>query len=101
MTKKIVIIGTIASSFYGFRADLIKSLRYKGYVIYAFISEYKDSDLEKISSLGAIPVIYELNRGGLNPLLDLIATYKLSIKFVKLNPISFSHTLVNLLFLEL
>nr|WP_314367826.1 glycosyltransferase family 4 protein [uncultured Acinetobacter sp.] len=86
MTKKIVIIGTIASSFYGFRADLIKSLRYKGYVIYAFISEYKDSDLEKISSLGAIPVIYELNRGGLNPLLDLIATYKLSHKIREIKP---------------
>lgn len=40
MTKKIVIIGTVASSFYGFRADLIRTLLKKGHQVYAFTSEY-------------------------------------------------------------
>ena len=83
---KIVIIGTVASSFYGFRAGLIKALREKQYVIYAFISEYSMDDLKKIEALGAIPVTYELNRGGMNPLADAKATYALSKKIKEIAP---------------
>jgi len=86
MTKKIVIIGTIASSFYSFRADLIRAMREKQYTVYAFTSEYSDADLKKIESLGAIPVTYELNRGGLNPLADIVATYKLAKKIREIKP---------------
>lgn len=84
--KKIVLIGTVASSFYGFRADLIRAMREKQYTVYAFASEYTDSDLKKIESLGAIPITYELNRGGLNPLSDIVATYKLSKKICEIKP---------------
>lgn len=83
---KIIIIGTVASSFYGFRADLIRAMREKQYTVYAFTSEYTDSDLKKIESLGAIPMTYELNRGGLNPLSDIVATYKLSKKIREIEP---------------
>lgn len=84
--KKIILIGTVASSFYGFRADLIHKLLEQGYQVYAFTSEYSMYDLEKIQNLGAIPVTYELNRGGLNPLSDIIATYKLSKKIREIKP---------------
>lgn len=84
--SKILIIGTIASSFYGFRSDLIRTLVKNGYQVYAFISEYKLEDLEKVKKTGAIPVTYTLNRGGLNPVADLIATYQLSKKIKKINP---------------
>ena len=83
---QIVLIGTVASSFYGFRADLIRAMREKQYTVYAFTSEYTDSDLKKIESLGAIPVTYHLNRGGLNPLEDIIATFKLSKKIKTIKP---------------
>ena len=83
---KVVIIGTVASSFYGFRADLIHKFLEQGYQVYAFTSEYSMYDLEKIQNLGAIPVTYELNRGGLNPLLDIVATYKLSKKIREIKP---------------
>ena len=83
---KIVLIGTVASSFVGFRSDLIHTLCQKKYTIYAFTSEYTDSDLKKIESLGAIPIPYELNRGGLNPFSDIVATYKLSKKIKEINP---------------
>ena len=98
---KVVFIGTVASSFYGFRADLIRMLLKKGYQVYAFTSEYTSEDLMKIQNLGAIPITYTLNRGGLNPLSDIVATYKLSKKFVTLNQTWFFHILVNLLFLVL
>jgi glycosyltransferase involved in cell wall biosynthesis len=83
---KIAIIGTVASSFYGFRAGLIKALREKQYVIYAFTSEYSMDDLKKIEALGAIPVTYKLNRGGVNPLADAKATYALSKKIKEIAP---------------
>lgn len=82
----VVIIGTVASSFYGFRADLIRTLLKKGHQVYAFTSEYTAEDLKKIEQLGAIPITYTLNRGGLNPLADIIATYQLSKKIKAINP---------------
>ena len=82
----ITLIGTTASSFYGFRADLIRTLLRKGYQVYAFTSEYTAEDLKKIEKLGATPITYTLNRGGLNPLADMVATYRLSKKIKEINP---------------
>ncbi|MFU9047699.1 glycosyltransferase family 4 protein [Acinetobacter tibetensis] len=82
----IVFIGTIASSIYDFRADLIRSLLKQGHQIYAFTSQYNAEDINKIEQLGAIPVTYTLNRGGLNPLADIVATYQLLKKIKHINP---------------
>ena len=82
----IVVIGTIASSFLGFRSDLIKVLLQKGHVVYAFTSEYTKLELERIAALGAIPITYELKRGGLNPFADIKATYQLSKKIRVIAP---------------
>ena len=83
---KIIIIGTVASSLYGFRADLIRTLLEQQHTVYAFTSEYNQDDLEKIEEIGAIPVTYQLNRGGLNPLADIKSTYKLSQKIKDIAP---------------
>ena len=86
LNKKVILIGTVATSFYGFRADLICTLLKKGHKVYAFTSEYTTEDLKKIEQLGAIPVTYNLNRGGLNPLADIFATYELAKKIKAINP---------------
>lgn len=83
---RVVLLSTVASSFYGFRADLIRTLLKKGHQVYAFTSEYTAEDLKKIEKLGATPITYTLNRGGLNPLADMIATYRLSKKIKIINP---------------
>lgn len=83
---KIAIIGTTASSFYGFRADLIKALLTNEHTVYAFTSECVPQDLKRIEALGAIPIIYYLNRGGLNPLADIKATYILSKQIKQIAP---------------
>lgn len=83
---KIIIIGTVASSFLGFRADLIQALLEKSYTVYAFTSEYSQYELKKIELLGAIPITYELNRGGMNPLADAKSTYALSKKIKEIAP---------------
>lgn len=84
--KKVIIIGTVASSFLGFRADLIKTLLAKSHTVYAFTSEYTEEELSKIAGSGAIPITYELNRGGVNPLADIKATYDLSKKIKNISP---------------
>ena len=83
---KIVIIGTVASSFLSFRAHLIQALLAKSYTVYAFTSEYTEEELSQIDALGAIPITYELNRGGINPFADAKATYTLSKKIKEIDP---------------
>lgn len=83
----IVLLGTVASSFLGFRKDLIMSLKKNGHIVYAFISQYRDeSELKRVESLGVIPIIYHLNRGGLNPLADIKQTYILANKIKHIDP---------------
>lgn len=82
----IIIIGTVGSSLYTFRKDLIKKLIAENYQVFAFTSEYTEEDLEKIRLLGAIPMTYQLNRGGLNPFADIRATYALGKKIKQIKP---------------
>lgn len=83
---KVVIIGTVASSFLGFRLGLIQNILQQGCQVYAFTSEYTEDELKRIEALGAIPITYALNRGGLNPLADMKSTYLLSKKIQEINP---------------
>lgn len=84
--KNVIIIGTVASSILGFRANLIKALLEQQHSVYAFVSEYSQDELNAIAALGAIPITYELNRGGINPLADAKVTYVLSNKIKAINP---------------
>ena len=84
--KKVIIIGTVASSILSFRANLISALLEQQHSVYAFVSEYSQDELNDIAALGAIPIIYKLNRGGINPLADAKATYVLSKKIKAINP---------------
>lgn len=84
--KKIILIGTTGASFYGFRADLIRKLIHDKHEIYAFTSEYTENCLEKIKELGAIPVCYQLSRGGLNPFADIASLIQLTKEIKKIQP---------------
>ncbi|WP_336169063.1 glycosyltransferase family 4 protein [Acinetobacter sp. 161(2023)] len=84
--KKIALIGTTGSSFYGFRADLIKQLVSEGHIVYALTSEYSDQCLEKIKGLGALPVTYQLSRGGLNPFADIQSFLQLKKILKRIQP---------------
>ena len=84
--KKVILIGTTGSSFYGFRADLIKKLVSEHHEVYAFTSEYTESCLNKIQALGAKPVCYQLSRGGLNPFSDIASMIELTKKIKIIQP---------------
>lgn len=84
--KKIIIIGTVSSYLYSFRKDLIASLIEQGHTVYAFITDDEEKIINDIRLLGAIPVVYKLSRGGLNPLIDISNTFSLYKKIKSTNP---------------
>lgn len=84
--KKISFIASVASSIYGFRQPLIAELLRQGHHVYAFVSEYTQSELDKIQTMGVIAIPYQLNRGGLNPFADIVATYKLTKQLKAIQP---------------
>lgn len=84
--KKIIIIGTVSSYLYSFRKDLITSFIKQGHIVYAFITDDEEKSLDNISQLGAIPVVYQLSRGGLNPIMDISNTFSLYKKIKAIDP---------------
>lgn len=86
MSKTIVIIGTTAAGILGFRKELIKSLVSKDYKVYTFAIDYTEEQKEQVIQLGAFPETYQLNRTGLNPFADILATFKLAKKIKQIKP---------------
>lgn len=84
--NKIIIIGTVSSYLYSFRKDLITSLIGQGHTVYAFVTDDEEKSLDNIFRLGAIPVVYKLSRGGLNPIIDISNTFSLYKKIKSINP---------------
>lgn len=99
---KIAIIGTTSADMIGFRGDIIKVLAKKGHEVYAFAVDYDVNKREKIESLGAKTIDYQLSRAGLNPLSDIYNTYKLSRTLKKLKPdLVFSYSVKPVIFCTL
>ena len=86
LNKKIIIIGTVSSYLYSFRKDLITSLIEQGHTVYAFITDSEEKNLDNIRRLGAIPIVYKLSRGGLNPIIDISNTFSLYKEIKSINP---------------
>ena len=86
LNKKIIIIGTVSSYLYSFRKDLITSLIGQGHTVYAFITDSEEKILDNIRRLGAIPIVYKLSRGGLNPIIDISNTFSLYKEIKSINP---------------
>jgi glycosyltransferase involved in cell wall biosynthesis len=83
---KICLIGTVASSTLNFRKKLIDLLIREGHEVYIFATDFSDKTLRTISDLGGIPVSYQINRGGLNPLADIKSTIQLKNIIKGINP---------------
>nr|WP_237734753.1 glycosyltransferase family 4 protein [Comamonas sp. NyZ500] len=81
-----VLLGTVSASVFNFRTSLIKELVARNHTVYVFCVDYDDVSREKIVALGAIPVDYSLNRAGLNPIRDLVDTWKLFRQLKKIAP---------------
>lgn len=83
---KVILVGNTASSVFNFRKDLILDLIKLKIKVYVFISEFSENDLYALKELGAIPVVYKMQRGGLNPFSDLVTILNLSKKINEIKP---------------
>lgn len=83
---KICLIGTVASSTLNFRKTFIELLIQEGHEVYVFATDYSEKTSAAIKALGAEPVSYQLNRGGLNPFADIKSTIQLKNKIKAIAP---------------
>ena len=83
---RIALVGTTADCVLGFRRSLIKELVAKGHKVYAFAIDYSDEQRQLLTSLGAIPIDYDLSRSGLNMLADLKMMLQLKAKLEVIKP---------------
>lgn len=83
---KLVLLGTVSASVFNFRIPLIKELVARNHTVYVLCVDYDNVSREKIVALGAIPVDYSLNRAGLNPIRDLVDTWKLFRQLKRIAP---------------
>lgn len=79
---KILIIGTTSSSMCGFRLDLIKKMCIDGHEVFTLVTDRNVDNCLLLSNIGARPIFYDFNRGGINPISDIISTIKL-IQIIK------------------
>ncbi len=88
--KNILILCSASFSLSNFRGDFIKHLLNKGFKVYCGGPDFDDKTLKLVHDLGGIPIPFNLQRTGLNPLSDyntikelktIMETYKIDILF--------------------
>lgn len=84
--KICLISQTVSPGFLIFRKDFIRYLVLQGYEVYAFALDYTAESRALVEKLGAIPVSYQLNKAGLNPVMDVRDTFRLYKTLKKLAP---------------
>ncbi|WP_213994637.1 glycosyltransferase family 4 protein [Arsukibacterium sp.] len=75
--QRIAVVGTLAETMLGFRADLLKTMAAAGHQVYAFATDYDENSIAAVKALGVTPVSYQLSRFSLNPLADLKTCWQL------------------------
>jgi glycosyltransferase involved in cell wall biosynthesis len=75
--KRILLIASYDGSLIRFRGDFIKSLIKNGFEVFAAAPSFTEKYSQLIKDMGAIPVEFNLQRTGLNPLKDIKAIMEL------------------------
>ena len=84
--KKIIILDTLSKDVFLFRKHLIQFLVAQQYIVYIMATDFTPATKEKVIQLGATPIDYTFDRGGLNPLADLKNMKLLQKTFAKIQP---------------
>lgn len=74
---RVAVVGTLAETILGFRADLIRTMVAQGHQVFAFACDYSAQSRLAVQQLGAIPVDYSIGRFSLNPFSELKSTWQL------------------------
>lgn len=83
---KIVVIGTLASSLLGFRKSLLEKMVLDGHEVYTLATDFDRESISKVKEIGCLPISYELNRTGLNPIADIKTIFDLKRILQQLEP---------------
>lgn len=75
--QRIAVVGTLAETMLGFRADLINEMVNAGHEVFAFATDYSVESRAAVKALGAEPVCYQLGRLSLNPCSEIKAIFQL------------------------
>ena len=70
MSKKVLIIASLANSLPHFRGDFITELVKQGYTVFTAAPDVSKEVSGRLSKLGATPIAFDLDRTGLNPIND-------------------------------
>ncbi len=96
---KIAIVGTVASSIFGFRMPYINLLLEQGHEVFAFAIDFNSEQKQRLLDLGITPVDYNISRSGKGLLLFLSEIKELRLKLEEVQPdIFFGYFLKPVLF---
>ena len=84
--KTLVIISSQAFSVVNFRGPLIRELVMSGTRVYALAPDYDEVIRRQVIDMGAEPVDFELSRAAINPMRDIVDTFRLTQLLRKLRP---------------
>lgn len=83
---KIAIVGTVASSVFGFRLPFIRLLLEEGHDVFVFSIDFNQEQKGLLVELGVTPVDYNITRSGKNPFLMFSEIKELKSKLLEVNP---------------
>ena len=86
MSKICLISQNAFPGFLIFRKDFIRYLVSQEHDVYAFAIDYTPDTKKFVEDLGAVPVSYQLNKTGLNPISDIRDTLRLYKTLKKISP---------------
>ena len=75
--KNILLIASLGNSLLNFRGDLIAELVNRGFKVFAAAPDISEKVANRLSSLGATTIHFDLNRTGLNPINDFNSIFEL------------------------
>ena len=84
--KRILIVASFSRSLIHFRGDFIISLIKNGFNVYTAAPNYDEDVSDRLISIGANPIEFNLNRTGLNPISDIKSILELK-SIIKTNKI--------------
>jgi glycosyltransferase involved in cell wall biosynthesis len=85
----LALISSHAPSLAYFRGPLIKALSARGVTVLALAPNYDDKSREAVKNWGGVPMDCAMNRTGMNPLIDILNTWRLTRQLRHLKPDAF------------
>lgn len=86
MSKTLVVIHPAAYSIAPFRGDFLRAAIARGWKALVLAPDYDRHTAGEVEALGAQPIAYSLSRTGLNPVRDLLDTWRLARLLRRLAP---------------